>query len=138
MTASVLYRVASVLLVLFATGHQLGFRSTRPQWGVDALVASMKASRFEVNGFSRTYWGFYEGFGFFVTILLLFAAILCWQLAGLTADQLRVLPIAIWALAACFVLVAVFTWKYFVLAPGVFASAVAVCLVLAAVLAGRS
>jgi hypothetical protein len=138
MSASILYRIASVLLVLFAAGHQLGFRRTKPAWGVDAVVASMQTTRFDVDGFSRTYWDFFSGFGFFVTVLLLFAAVLCWQLGGLGAEQLWSLRIVTWALALCFVLLAVFTWRYFFLVPGVFSSVVAACLVLAAWLAGNS
>jgi hypothetical protein len=30
---SVLYRVASVLLILFTVGHTLGFRQVDPSWG---------------------------------------------------------------------------------------------------------
>jgi len=59
MRVSPLYRIAAVLLMLFAIGHTLGFRRADPRWGVDAVVGSMRATRFEVQGFSRTYWDFY-------------------------------------------------------------------------------
>src|SRR5579862_2979872 len=39
MKSSMLYRVAAVLLLLFAIGHTLGFRQSDPAWGVDALYA---------------------------------------------------------------------------------------------------
>jgi len=39
MKASIVYRIASVLLLLFAAGHTLGFRESDPKWGVDALLA---------------------------------------------------------------------------------------------------
>jgi hypothetical protein len=77
------YRIASVLLLLFALGHSLGFRQTDPHWGVDSVVASMRTVRFDVQGFSRTYWDFFVGAGFFVSVFLLFAAVLAWQLGGL-------------------------------------------------------
>ena len=35
MHASTLYRIAAVLLPLFAAGHTLGFRQSDPTWGVD-------------------------------------------------------------------------------------------------------
>ena len=39
MEASMLYRIAAVLLLFFAVGHTLGFRQSDPKWGVDALLA---------------------------------------------------------------------------------------------------
>ena len=48
------------------------------------------------------------------------------------------LPVLRWALAMCSVGVAVLSWKYFFIAPGVFSSAVALCLVLAVWLGGNA
>ena len=56
MNASTFYRIAAVLLLLFALGHTLGFRQSDPKWGVDALLGSMRSIRFDVQGFRRTYW----------------------------------------------------------------------------------
>jgi hypothetical protein len=49
MKASMLYRIAAVLLLLFAAGHTLGFRQSDPKWGVDALLASMRSIHFDVQ-----------------------------------------------------------------------------------------
>ena len=57
MKASVFYRIAAVLLLLFAIGHTLGFRQSDPHWGVDALLASMRSIHFDVQGFNRTLLG---------------------------------------------------------------------------------
>ena len=65
MKASLLFRVASVLLVLFAVGHTLGFRRVDPRWGVDSLMNQLRSTHFNVQGFSRTYWDFFTGFGHF-------------------------------------------------------------------------
>src|ERR1039458_6705309 len=56
MKASMFYRIAAVLLLLFAVGHTLGFRQSDPKWGVDALLGSMRSIHFDVQGFNRTYW----------------------------------------------------------------------------------
>jgi len=138
MGVSLLYRVSSALLVLFALGHHFGFRRVDPRWGADAVVAAMRGTRFEVQGFSRTYWDFFTGFGLFVTVFLLFSAVLAWQLGGLLRDRLMLLPVLRWALAICSVGVAILSWQYFFIAPGVFSSAVAMCLVLAAWLGGKT
>jgi hypothetical protein len=43
MKASLFYRIAAVLLLLFAVGHTLGFRQSDPTWGVDTLLGSMRS-----------------------------------------------------------------------------------------------
>src|SRR5712664_835255 len=65
MKASLLYRIASVLLLLFAIGHTLGFRQNNPEWGVGSLIDSMRSIHFDAQGFTRTYWDFFSAFGLF-------------------------------------------------------------------------
>ena len=132
MSAAVLYRIAAVLLLLFAIGHQVGFRQVDPQWGVTLLTDGMKSTHFQVQGFTRTYWDFFSGFGFFVTVLLLFSAILAWALGGLPMATLASLRVIQWSFAATYVVIAVLTWRYFFAAPLVLAVLGALVLVLAA------
>ena len=138
MSPSLLYRVASVLLVLFGLGHQLGFRRVDPRWGVDSAIGALKATQFQVQGMARTYWDFFSGFGFFVTVLLFFSAILAFQLAGLSKESLRSLRVVTWAFALSFVVITLLTWRYFFIAPLVFSSLVALCLLMAAWSAARA
>jgi hypothetical protein len=135
--ASVFYRIASVLLVLFAIGHTLGFRKIDPKWGVDSLIGSMQSIHFDVQGFSRTYWDFYVGFGLFVSVFLLFASVLAWQLGGLPAETLARQRGTAWALALCFAAVTVLSWTNFFIIPVVFSIVVTVCLVAAAWLSSK-
>jgi len=86
---------------------------------------------------SRTYWGFYTGFGLFVSVLLVFAAVLAWQLSGVPREVLGAMPMIRWGLALCFVAVTYLSWKYFFIAPVVFAGVIAICLLAAAWLAAR-
>ena len=132
MSSAILYRFSAVLLLLFAVGHQLGFRKVDPRWGVASLVDGLKSTHFDVQGARRTYWSFFSGFGFFVTVLLLFSAVLAWQLAALPAATLASLRVVLWAFAACYVIIAVLTWRYFFMAPVIFSALVALGLVLAA------
>ena len=136
MKASLLYRIASVLLILFALGHTLGFRRVDPRWKLDSIIAALRSTHFEVQGLNRTYWAFYVGFGLFVTVLLLFTAILTWQLGGLPKDHLSDMRVVAWSLAACFVVVTFLSWKYFFIVPVIFSGVVAICLILAALAAG--
>ena len=91
MKASLLYRVAAVLLVLFAAGHTIGFRQSDPKWGVDALLSSMRSIHFDMQGFDRTYWDLFVAAGFCVGVFYLFAAVLAWQLGGLPTATLALM-----------------------------------------------
>ncbi|MGA9356442.1 MAG: hypothetical protein WBV46_22330 [Terriglobales bacterium] len=132
MKAPILYRVSSVLLLIFATGHTLGFRNTDPKWGVDSLIGSMRSIHFDVQGFSRSYWDFYVGFGLFVTVFLVFAAVLSWQLGNLAPVTLAAMRGPRWTLVVCFASVTILNWRYFFIVPVVFAIVITVCLTAAA------
>jgi hypothetical protein len=137
MKASVSYRIASVLLVLFAVGHTLGFRQSDPSWGVDGLLSSMRSIHFNAQGFNRTYWDFFSAFGLFFSVFLLFAAVLAWLLARLPAETLaRVRSIA-WALAVSFVAVTALSWRYAFSTPIVLSMAITVCLIAASWLSAK-
>ena len=138
MKASTLYRIAAVLILLFAIGHTIGFLQHDPSWGVDSLLASMKSLHFNIQGFSRSYWDFFVGFGLFVTVFLLFGAVLAWQLGGLAVEALARVRVLAWAFALCFAAVTVLTWRYFFAIPLVLSVLITVCLVLAAWASGRS
>ena len=132
MKASMLYRIAAVLLLLFAVGHTIGFRQSEPSWGIDALVASMRSIHFDVQGFNRTYWDFFIGAGFSVGVFYLFAAILAWQLGGLPPATLALMRVTAWAFALCFAALTVLSWTYLFIIPLAFSVAITVCLTAAA------
>jgi hypothetical protein len=137
MKASMFYRIAAVLLLLFAVGHTLGFRQSDPQWGVDALLGSMRSIHFDAQGFSRTYWDFFSAFGLFFSAFLLFAAVLAWLLAGLPAEILASVRSIAWALAICFVAVTALSWRYAFTTPIVFSTLITLCLTAAAWLSAK-
>jgi hypothetical protein len=135
--ASLLYRVASVLLLLFAVGHTLGFRQSDPTWGVDSLVGSMRSIHFDVQGFTRTYWDLFVAAGFSVGVFYVFAAVLAWQLGGLPADTLAVMRTTVWALALSFAAITVVSWTYLFVLPIAFSLVITLCLIAAAWLSAR-
>ena len=130
MTTRLIYRIAAVLILLFDLGHSAGYPWSDPRWGVDLGV--FQSSQFKVLGFTRTYWNFYVGFGLLVSVFLLLAAILAWQLSSVPAETLRLLRTTAWALAVCFAAVTVLSWMYFFTIPIVFSSVITVCLIVAA------
>src|SRR5471032_2249502 len=131
MSSALLYRAASIVLVLYAAAHSFGFRKVDPRWNADATVTAMK-STFEVQGVTRGYWDFFSGFGFFATGLLLLCAVLAWELGGLPADMLKRLKAVRWAFAACFVALTFVTWFYIFPLPVIFTAIAALVLMLAA------
>ena len=135
MKASMFYRIAAVLLVLFDVGHTSGFPWSDPKWGVD--LGSMQLTHFYIMGFNRTYWDFYVGFGLFVSVLLLLAVVLAWQLGGLPPESLARMRGTAWAFALCFIAVTVLSWKYFFSIPIVFSIVTAICLTAAAWLSAK-
>ena len=137
MKASMFYRIAAVLLLLFAVGHTLGFRQSDPKWGVDALLGSMRSIHFDVQGFNRTYWDFFVGTGFSAGLFYLFAAILAWQLGGLPAATLALMRGTAWAFALCFAAITVVCWRYLFVIPIAFSFVITLCLTAAAWLSAR-
>src|SRR5258705_4567577 len=128
MKASLFYRIASILLMLFAAGHTFGFRQNNPEWGADAVLGLMRSIRFDAQGFTRTYWDFFSAFGLFFSVFLLFAAVLAWQLGGLSAETLARVRAIAWALAICFVAITALSWGYAFTIPIVFLTLITGCL----------
>src|SRR6186997_2746306 len=137
MKASLFYRIAAALLLLFAVGHTFGFSQSDPTWGIDAVVGSMRSIHFDVQGFHRSYWDFFVAAGFSVGVLYLFAAILAWQLGGLPAATLARMRATIWAFAVCFAAIAVVSWIHLFIIPIAFATLITLCLTAAAWLSSR-
>jgi hypothetical protein len=73
MSATLLYRIAAVVFVLFAFGHTFGFLSFRPpsQEG-RAVYDSMNNVHFQVGGKSFSYGNWYRGFGLTITVSMCF------------------------------------------------------------------
>ena len=138
MKARILYRIASVLLLLFAAGHTFGFRQNIPEWGAGAVLGLMRSVHFDAQGFTRSYWDFFSAFGLFFSVFLLFAAVLAWLLGGFPPETLaRVRSIA-WALAICFVAITALSFRYAFTIPIVFSTLITVCLTAAAWLSAKT
>ena len=136
MSTRLIYRIAAVLILLFDLGHTAGYPWSDPSWGVD--LGAIQSSHFKVLGFTRTYWDFYVGFGLFVSVFLLLAAIFAWQLSSLPAETMRLMRGSAWALAVCFAAVTVLSWMYFFTIPIAFSGVITVCLIVAAWRSGKA
>ncbi len=75
-------RIAAVVSCLQCAGH-----------------AFLKLHRFAFQGFTRSYWDFYVGYGLFAAVNSLIEAVLFWILAGMHA-RVRATAIVVLFLAA--------------------------------------
>jgi hypothetical protein len=138
-TATLLYRIAAVLLLLFAAGHTLGFLNFRPSSPEGlAVYHSMSSVQFEFKGSNYSYAKFYIGFGLTVTAYLLFSAFLAWHLGTLAAAQPQAIVAIAWAFALVQLACLVLSVLYFFILPAIFSGVVVVCLAWAAWLLSRA
>ena len=129
MNATTLYRIASLLLVLFAAGHTFGFLKFKPPTpeGV-AVHDAMKNVRFQVRGKTFSYDGFYTGFGLVISAQLLFSAFLAWYLGSLASSNPQTIGILGWAFCAFEIACLVLSWIYFFPITVLLSVLVVVCL----------
>ena len=132
MKASLLYRIAAVLLLLLAVGHMLGFRQSDPRWGVGVVLAAMRGIHFEIQGFSRTYWDLFLAAGFAVGVFYFFSAVLAWQLGSLPPETLAGMRATVWSFALCFAAITVVSWIHLFILPIALSVAITLCLTAAA------
>ena len=137
MKASLFYRIAAVVLVLFAIAHTLGFRQVDPSWGIGPLLASMRSIHFNLQGSSRTYWELYIALGFSLGTLLLFSAVLAWQLGGLQPETLAGVRLTVWAFPLCFAVITILSWRFLFVIPVAFSAVTTACLTVAAGLSSK-
>ncbi len=124
-----LYRVAAVVLLLFAAGHTFGFLHFKPPTPeAEAVHNAMISVHFPVGRSQFSYEGFYIGFGLFVTAYLLFSAFLAWHLGGLARANPRVIGALGWAFVGVQVVSLVLSAIYFSVVPAAFSAFVAICL----------
>lgn len=124
------FRLAAYVLILFCLGHTSGALISLPSFGPqgDAVLASMKATHFQCQTSDCTWFGFYLGFGWMVSVFFLVAAAIAWYLGGRSRVEQRALKPVAWVLFLGNVANAVIAWSWFFIAPQVFATVAAVLL----------
>jgi hypothetical protein len=129
MKATVLYRIASVVFLLFALGHTVGFLSLRaPTAESRAVFDGMNTVQFEVGGRGYTYGGFYRGFGLSCTVSMILSAFLSWHLGQLARSAPSSIGALGWVFFAAQLAGVVLSWKYFGPPPVVLSVLVAIVL----------
>jgi hypothetical protein len=124
------YRLAAYALALYALGHTMGAVVSTPRFGPesDAVVAAMKSVHVAAMGANCTWYGFYRGFGIFVSIFFVFSAIMAWLLGGKSVEERLALAPLTWALFASYAVSIGTAWLYFFPMPLAFSALVTVLL----------
>jgi hypothetical protein len=126
--ATLLYRIASVLLILFAAGHTIGFLKFKPPTAEGLAVRDAMNQVHFVRGKNYSYGGFYVGFGLFNSVYLLFSALLAWHLGSLPARNPQAIGPVSWAFCLVMVASLVLCWAYFNAVATTFSAVLAICL----------
>ena len=139
MKPHVALRIGAVITALLFVGHMLGMPwvpEHAPRGA--ALVAEMKAYRFDVMGFTRGYWDFYQGFGVIIGASLAGYSVQIWQLGTRAKSAPGETRSAIAVLLAVFLAFAALDWVYLFTAPLVMTLVAVACLGWAWLAAGRT
>lgn len=133
MKPTLLYRIASVLFILFAAGHTVGFlRFIPPSAEGVAVLDAMRNVHFTLGGGSYSYAGFYDGFGLSLSVYLLFSAFLAWYLGSLAARNPAAIGALGWVFCAMQAVQLAICLIYFFTPPAVFSALLVLCLGVAA------
>lgn len=124
------FRLAAYVLVFFALGHTFGALINLPSFGAagDAVLAAMRSTHFHCQTSDCTWFGFYVGFGFMVSVFFVASAVIAWYLGGLDPTRQRALAPIAWILFLSHAVNAVLAFMYFFMAPQVFAGVVTLLL----------
>jgi hypothetical protein len=139
MTASTLLRASAVVALLQFVAHGVLFVRTKPTHGDAevAVLAAMKANRFDFGGSMRSYWDMYFGYGLEAAFICLVEAILLWLLANVAVTAPAVVRPIIMLFLVANVAHAILVTRYFFLVPLVPDILIALLLAWILVMSGR-
>jgi hypothetical protein len=132
MSATLLYRIAAVLLILFAAAHTFGTLIAQPPTPEAAGIRDNMNKAFSVEGKSYSYGNFYQGLAICITIYLLLLAFLAWHMAGMAGRHPEAIGALGWVLCASKIATMIVAWIYIAPGPAITSALVALVLGLAA------
>lgn len=122
-------RMAAYLLVLYCLGHTAGALFNTPHFSpaADTVLAAMKTVRFPVQGFERTWFNFFFGFGLIDSVFFVVSAAIAWFLGGRSASERRALRPVTWTFFLAYAFSIVIILQDFFVMPLVFSTLIAAC-----------
>ncbi len=131
-------RVGSGISLLFTAGHTLGGLKRWSPMGDNEVLRQMTAVHFDANGVSRSYFDFFMGFGWSISVAMVLQTVLLWQLASMARSD----PAAARPMIAAFALATLasgaIAWRFIFPVPALFSAALVIPLAVAFVVAGRA
>jgi len=133
MNSITILRIALGAAAIQYIAYTILFLSAKPKHGQDEinLINAMKSNRWDFNGFKRSYWDFYFGYGLLAILFGIVEIALLWQLSIIPQNFLPIIKPIIVVLFFANVLHGILTVKYFFLLPPVFDLVVTILLALA-------
>lgn len=127
LSSSTLLRASAIVSLLYALGHHSGNPWTPGEGAAaDGVVSQMRAVSFQVEGFARSYWDFYYGFGVIITAFLVVQAAALWSLARVAQrDPVLAVPLS-GALLVGALVNAGLSYRYFFALPALLSVLIAV------------
>jgi hypothetical protein len=129
MTATLGLRISSVISLLFAMGHTWGGISA--EWspvGETETLRLMKSYHMAFSGVSRSYYDFFMGFGYSLSVGMFLQAILLWLLASLAKRH----PADVRPFVGAFFLASLvgvgISWKFIFPVPVIFGLVLTACI----------
>jgi len=120
MTTTLWLRISSVISLLFAAGHTLGGLRYWSPMGDNPVLQAMKTVRFDTMGANRSYFDFYMGFGYSLSVTQVMQAILLWQLATLARTNAPGVRPMIAVIALAVAVCGVIAWRFIFPIPALF------------------
>jgi hypothetical protein len=127
MKASTWLRVLAGIMVFFTFGHTMGVLNPPAEGPAGRALDVMRRARFPVMGFERSYWDFYRGFGWFISLEFALFALMAYQLSVMSRHSARAaMPLMVTLEIGC-VVTAALSCVYFFAAPIVTSVVAVVC-----------
>jgi hypothetical protein len=120
MKAKLLLRIASVTMFFHVIGHTIGALTWKkgPDPVIQHVVDDMISHKFIFMGALRSIGDFYEGYGITMIFVLLFIAVLLWQLSALSIKYPVPAVRLLITLSLSLVAIALIEFVYFFFLPG--------------------
>jgi hypothetical protein len=133
MKATTWFRIAAVLMLLFAAGHTFGFLSFRATTDEGrAVFDAMNRVHFSEGRSTFSYGDFYKAFGLTITVAQLFFAWLAWTLASMSRQGAVGVKEIAWGMAALEFAGLLLSVKYISTPPAVFSLIATLCFAMGA------
>jgi hypothetical protein len=138
MTPTLWLRISAVISLLFGVGHTLGSRKYWSPMGENAVLDTMRSTRFHVMGVERSFLDFYMGFGYSISVLQIMQAVLLWQLATLAKSSPNAARPMIAVIALAVALCGIISYSFIFPLPAMFSAALLASLGVSYVLARQA